>query len=377
MGGWCAPSGRAFHAGQGGLNRLGADARLRHDLRQSGELVISLTWDDVEEAQRELDNPARAVSAPWMSSTVRTDVAARLEDPRTTALWSNPLDLLTAILQDPDSDLWQKAAAAVAVALAGSHQDPSLPPCYVPADTLPAAIDSLGAGTPVPTTGPQDVLLLPCRTATGLPIILSVQDPTRPEHSVSAYLRLPDADTDVVRPGFAELWHDWLRWGNVLQMLGISPAHGSTPPREACAFTASTPTILESPPESATVAPAHGTRAEEPETPPPPGPGGTEDAGQAAAWEEVLDLVSSKLRLCTEALRRRGARLPLVGEEVGDDRVSWPIELLWDDEHLAVVVDADPERDDYLQARGFTVLNALDAADRATDLIMAHLAGEK
>ena len=121
----------------------------------------------------------------------------------------------------------------------------------------------------------------------------------------------------------------------------------------------------------------HGTRAEEPETPPPPGPGGTEDAGQAAAWEEVLDLVSSKLRLCTEALRHRGARLPLVGEEVGDDRVSWPIELLWDDEHLAVVVDADPERDDYLQARGFTVLNALDAADHATDLIMAHLAGEK
>ena len=369
--------GRAFHAGQGGLNRLGADARLRHGLRQSGELVISLTWDDVEEAQRELDNPARAVSASWMSSTVRTDVAARLEDPRTTALWSNPLDLLTAILQDPDSDLWQKAAVAVAVALAGSHQDPSLPPCYVPADALPAAIDSLGAGTPVPTTGPQDVLLLPCRTATGLPIILSVQDPTCPEHSVSAYLRLPDADTDVVRPGFAELWHDWLRWGNVLQMLGISPAHGSTPPREACAFTASTPTILEAPPESATVAPAHGTRAEEPETPPPPGPGGTEDAGQAAAWEEVLDLVSSKLRLCTEALRHRGARLPLVGEEVGDDRVSWPIELLWDDEHLAVVVDAAPERDDYLQARGFTVLNALDAADRATDLIMAHLAGEK
>ena len=204
-----------------------------------------------------------------------------------------------------------------------------------------------------------------------------MQDPTRPEHSVSAYLRLPDADTDVVRPGFAELWHDWLRWGNVLQMLGISPAHGPTPPREACAFTASTPTILEAPPVPATVAPAHGTRAEEPETPPPPGPGGTEDAGQAAAWEEVLDLVSSKLRLCTEALRHRGARLPLVGEEVGDDRVSWPIELLWDDERLAVVVDADPERDDYLQARGFTVLNALDAADRATDLIMAHLAGEK
>lgn len=66
-----------------------------------------------------------------------------------------------------------------------------------------------------------------------------------------------------------------------------------------------------------------------------------------------------------------------MGEEVGDDRVSWPIELLWDDERLAVVVDADPERDDYLRARGFTVLNALDAADRATDLIMAHLAGEK
>ncbi|TCN55923.1 hypothetical protein EV641_103270 [Rhodococcus sp. SMB37] len=62
-------------------------------------------------------------------------------------------------------------------------------------------------------------------------------------------------------------------------------------------------------------------------------------------WDEFftrLDLVASEARPLLSQLAEAGAPLPEIGAEVGD---GWVVEILWESLKLAILTDADSDRD--------------------------------
>ena len=87
--------------------------------------------------------------------------------------------------------------------------------------------------------------------------------------------------------------------------------------------------------------------------------------GLSQPWQSALDIVDAEARPLLAQLAERGAPVPTIGTEVGD---GWPLEVLWEDVKVAVVVTDDDERDTWLTARGYSVipLERADADELAT-----------
>jgi hypothetical protein len=74
------------------------------------------------------------------------------------------------------------------------------------------------------------------------------------------------------------------------------------------------------------------------------------------AWEHVQQLADASLAAVLLALATT-APTPQVGTDIGPAN-EWIVELVWGAERLAVVIDADIERDAWLVTDGWTVLDA-------------------
>ena len=74
------------------------------------------------------------------------------------------------------------------------------------------------------------------------------------------------------------------------------------------------------------------------------------------AWQQVQQLADASLATLLLALAPL-APTPHVGLDVGPAN-DWIVELAWETERVAVVIDTDPERDAWLVADGWTVVDA-------------------
>lgn len=81
-------------------------------------------------------------------------------------------------------------------------------------------------------------------------------------------------------------------------------------------------------------------------------------------WDQTMILADATLGTLLAQIRELGFVAPVVGLEVGLG--GWPVECGWADERIAVVIDEDTERDDWLEAQGWRVVDARgDFSDEA------------
>jgi hypothetical protein len=83
-----------------------------------------------------------------------------------------------------------------------------------------------------------------------------------------------------------------------------------------------------------------------------------------SGWAEVMRFTDGSLEDLIIELARREASIPEPGVEVGPDQSVWQVELAWPAEKVAVVIDADPQRDAWLCAHSWNVMKI----DKATSV---------
>jgi hypothetical protein len=80
-------------------------------------------------------------------------------------------------------------------------------------------------------------------------------------------------------------------------------------------------------------------------------------------WDIARTEASANLQPLLMTLREAGAPAPTVGQDIGEPAIASNVELVWDDEKLAVTLDHEPEEVAALSEAGWTVIEWDDAQD--------------
>ncbi|WP_235487028.1 hypothetical protein, partial [Frankia sp. AvcI1] len=160
---------------------------------------------------------------------------------------------------------------------------------------------------------------------------------------------LDDRDEVVGGTDHRAAWMDWLRWANLAQFLP-RPRSDSVASRQFADFV----TVREADTYDPSLHPLAVAPRSEPGL-----------AVLPAGWEPVLDLVDPTLRPLALLLVRGRPELavPEPGWEVGPDNAAWQLELAWPDDRVAVVLDAEPARDAWLDAGGWLIVTWQEGTD--------------
>lgn len=364
--------GQRYHADIGDTNRTADDARKRAGLRADGELVWSLTWEDVESALGRVRGTRTGEDPTWLPAPMRDVIAKYLpgDSAKVSALSGGPLELLTAILLDPDDPFWGRAPTAVAMSLMRQrkHGDPK--PVQVIHSRLRATLDSLVhqsldlASVPVSAGSGADVLVAPMRAPSDLPVwALSPTLSTEIDSRFGVVTVLDDRDGVSGGEAHVSRWRDWLRLSNILQMLVVTPDGGLHAGRFFGAWTARSLDSFENQDlplshlgEETGVAASGAARVVHDEVgAPAPAPSEVGDA----EWDAALELCVAASRATLEDVRAEGLPAPVVGEEFEAGSMLWPIEAQWDTGSALVALNEapDPERDHALADAGYEVVD--------------------
>lgn len=331
--------GQKFHASP--ENNITHDDAVKRDaLRHDGKRVWSITWNDL---QAFASDKTKAAVPDLVHQQVQNTASDAIQDVRLKTLWLNPIDMLIEYLSDPGSDLWSSGALATVHGLVsppGKHGVES--PILTNAASLTTVLQESLAGA-VPESEPNGALVVVPRVGrSGFPLFICA-DPVEFEPTTGVLAVLDDRDTEVGGPKHAEQWRDWLRWSNILQFLTV-PRHGeSMPLRMAEIWTRKSADAFAGVHVPLSVT---GTV--------------TTDVGFAIPeeWNEVLQYSDTSLASLVALLARRGAAVPEPGIEVGPESSVWQVELAWPAVKVAVVVDNEPDREAWLAAEGWKVVNA-------------------
>ena len=362
--------GKEFHASVDN-NRTDDDALKRDALRADGYRVWSITWDDVAHFEALLDADVRVPTFPALippkvqQSALGAMTGGTAGASACAAMWDNPVPLLLDYLRAPDSSLWEESAIVLTLMLlkATGVQPWEVSPRRLHAELLaaarglglPAGDHSRGLRSSQAASRLWCAPLHPCSEAEhGLSLVVygvRAQD-LRP--SLSALVYLDDDESVVGSPAHAAAWRDWLHWANVLQFLPLPLPDVPAVQRTLAVWTARSAALFEAQYLPLT-APASST------TPPQTLP---------AEWQEALAAAGASVHAVMLELARTDVDVPEVGHEVNDG--EWLVELSWPSVRVAVVIDVNPERDSWLAADGWLVLDG--ERDEATDEIRAGLA---
>ena len=282
-------------------------------------LVWAVTHADLDAFEAVLDG--RAPHEPgWVSTSVLEKVhgygtqLCRAGDVPASAVVGDPLSVLTAYLVAPAPERWSTAARCVAFALAASGQ---ADPASVSAASVPAALPILARTAMdghTPTLPVGSAQLLGVRTPSGA--VLAVEP--RGVGAVQAVLAVDDRDGVVGSTGYRETWRDWLALGNILQLL------------EPGSFTSLGRGLL----------PTEVSRVE--------------TITISVTWQQLVDAFDGAMARLARRLAEAGIAEPEAGLELADG--EYVIDLAWPAVRVAVVQDADDERDRWLRAEKWTVL---------------------
>lgn len=330
--------GRAFHASVE-TNRAADDARKRCALRDHGYRVWSLTWDDVDDFGRILDGH-QAKQDPLVDIAVGNSTRAAVADRRGSLLWGNPVLALLAYLQSPGAAVWEDATVHTCLGLLSATAHAAAAPSRCAPSELVDALTSWARGKPV--MGTEDTVVIgSCAGLSGLQIAIVGSTDGDGLDSVGAVAVLDDRLSEVGGPTQDRQWRDWLRWSNLLQFLTL-PRHGHAMPlRMAESWTAdSLDSFRHRPVPLAHVSPA--VQAVKIDI-------------VSSGWSTVIEYTDTSLAGVGRSLATRGVPEPEAGGEVGDGAEVWQVEYSWPRERLAVVVDVDDARDEWLARHGWRV----------------------
>ncbi|HEU0088761.1 MAG TPA: DEAD/DEAH box helicase [Pseudonocardiaceae bacterium] len=347
--------GKAFHAAAG-ADRTADDARKRCALRDDGSRVWSVTWDDVEDFARILDGH-RSRQDELVSRAVRDAARHAVPDRRLPLLWGNPVPALLAYLRSPQDALWEQAAVHTCVGLLQAREHHSgeppggIPQCLAPT-LLPQALASWAARTPLPgSAGP--LLLVPCTGLSGLPIALVGNTDGDWREGLGVLVVLDDRPSEVGGAVHERQWREWLRWSNLLQFLTL-PRHGHTMPlRMAELWTTTSLDQFTARPVPLALATKTVPAATIDVVPPD--------------WTVVIEYTHECLADVGRMLAACGVAAPEAGGEVGGeaggDPEVWQVEYSWPQQRIAVVVDDDHARDEWLARCGWRVFRYQEGSE--------------
>ncbi|WEH18406.1 DEAD/DEAH box helicase [Streptomyces sp. VNUA24] len=350
--------GFAFHASER-VNRIADDAAKRAALRAEGILVWQLTWDDVKAWATAVGCAVQGqkvrTSAPFLHSEGALGLARQIHqslvcearpDDTLDPVLRNPVETLLEFLADPDRAKWARRAAGLLGGFGAMAR-----PQPVDREEIGRALPDILRGAALPAA-PQatEAVAFDARTP-GQARITGLLD-RRPEPRTGqpgmrawSVLAVLDDRTDAVADeDHRNRWADWLRWSNLLQFLQFS-ASDELP----CSFhqVAVSTSDQVDPHTVALLTSALPTEGGAPQPLPP-------------RWGEALEWASSKVEDVLLALveEARGGRIdvPEVGFEYGDQALL--AELAWEDEKVAIFIDADEERDAAFEREGWYVAQA-------------------
>ncbi|MFB7859033.1 DEAD/DEAH box helicase [Rhodococcus qingshengii] len=333
--------GAKFHASVE-HNRTDDDAVKRDALRRDGRRVWSISWDDV---QAFISNSLKAAVPDLVHQQIQNTASVGIDDPRLKLLWGNPIDFMIEYLADPDAAVWGDGAQGTVLAIVNPGRHGSDAPIMVKPGSFDASLNSFLGGTKADSESDGTVMLVPRTGLSGLPLIV-VADPADHVPTTGVLSVLDDRHTEVGGPEHAAQWREWLRWANVLQFLTLPRFGHQMPMRMVEIWTrrcvdplAQSHIPLSAPTQSATA----GKVAE-----------------LAPEWAVVRDYTDPVLAKLIEIMAAAAMDVPEAGAEVGPDQSIWQVELAWPAAKVAVVVDVDDDRDQWLAKDGWTVQTVED-----------------
>jgi uncharacterized protein DUF1998 len=339
--------GRRYHASTE-HNRTADDARKRDELRAAGYRVWAITWDDVVAFERALDGRSDDVE-PYVSPGVVAAVGEAVPDPRTRGCLVNPIGFLLDHLLDPGSDVWGRVAEETLLSVLGGRNG-GVVPALVPTTHAGAhhALLSLARGEALTEVGAVEVMIAPRHGTTGLPLFVVGEMSGDGRSALGVLALLDDSESVVGGPDHERRWREWLRWANLMQFL-TRPAHGEHHVRRMAAmWTSASLDWFEQ--ELLPIATASS-----------PSAGQVRIEAMSTGWQLALEYVDPAVHPIAAHLAAAKVPAPEVGTEVGQG--EWQVEFGWEDHLLAVVIDADADRDAWLIDQGWTVLRPEDQSE--------------
>ncbi|MEU6536854.1 Zn-binding domain-containing protein [Streptomyces sp. NPDC047000] len=374
--------GYAYHASPE-HNRLADDAGKRTRLRADGLRVFQVTYPDVKEWRRRVDDTGYAGAGPadpvWVPYDRTAQDRARAyyaatrgglpgELPET--VWVNPAELLLAYLRAPDARVWHHRAEAAVAGLVGT---PGARDTAVAPGAVGPAVEAALRGDP--SGGPKGPLrVLAVTDASGCRLVLAADVRRRPPVWTALTVLDDRASAVADEKRHQRRWRAWLYWSNLIQFLEHGGGDGaqltttlldgftadvltvtggagwlSSTGLAAASRTAPVPASEPGPVSpAATALPAVPAGASE-EAPRP----GTAVPERDGAWDAVLrylDPDEPGLAELAQALADAGVPAPEDGFELDDH--GWLAELAWPDARIGVVlaphaVDEGPDEPDH------------------------------
>ena len=297
------------------INRLADDAAKRGVLRESGRVVLAITWADLEAAEAGSVQPP-----PWLqaddSGPILESTGGALTSASLALVAGGPIDFLIGWIQDPQPAASERLANWLPLFLLSNAQARSV----IDDQDAGAAARALLEGDPLPAReGSEDWIW---RTATVA--LATVADPLTMAMTTALVI---DDRPEQLGEHQKDAWRQWLRLSNLLNL------------RTA-------PTVI-----TTVLQLSRGTSG------PALRPPGADDVPLTPGWQELYDNGTDAERRLIVALARTGLeQLPTQGEETADGialGLSWPL--------LHIVVDLHFDEGDRDQLSAGWTLVAPDA----------------
>ncbi|MGZ9883993.1 DEAD/DEAH box helicase [Rhodococcus ruber] len=329
-------------------NNTADDARKRDALRRDGRRVWSIAWDDV---QAFLSKSLKATVPPLIHQQMQNTASTGIDDQRLKAMWGNPIDFLIEYLADPDAGVWGAGADGTVLSIVNAGKHGSEAPIMLAPSALMVGLSSFLAGETPASDPAGSVMVVPRVGLSGLPLVI-VADPNDHVSTLGVLCVLDDRASEVGGPAHVARWRDWLRWSNVLQFL-TRPRFGHDLPMRMVEIW----TRRSDGPFAGALIPLAGS-----------GLGKISDTAieLSPEWLLVRDYTDPVLARLIEIMAQEGVDVPEAGSEVGPEESVWQVELAWPDTKVAIVVDRDADRDEWLEKNGWTVASAEGAFEPDT-----------
>lgn len=302
--------GWAFHASPA-HNRIADDTHKRQVLRDAGNIVMAVTWEDLE---HEVVPPSWWDAA--VASVVRTNPAADLDSSTAELPKGSSIDQIVAWIDKPNPEQWQRLADWLPMFLVASATQCKVPEAADLGAATLGAIDGATFGESGATAwhwrNGAVALVARSRSMTDVDVALVVDD-----------------RTEVLGQEHRAQWRDWLRLSNLLN--------------------------LRVRPTTITCRSLVGTAAGAVSADQGPVPDG---------WADVFEFATPEERIRLLLAAERGLAKPVLGHETSD---GISIDIAWPDSRVGLIIDVDAETADELQAAGWQVASDLDDIVAALD----------
>lgn len=319
--------GKEFHASKQ-HNRTADDARKRTALRDNDYRVISLTFADVQDWAVHLSG-ARGDADNLVDAATAAVILGLESDPLVSKLWAPAVDLLTALLDDPDAKAWGRGAGQLVGKVATDRVEEQLE-----ADgSLKQIVATWGEHGQISASPETGLVVFQSTLRPGLPLLLLLETTNLSSIAMGAVVVLDDSPASVGSESHDKNWRAWLRWSNVLQFLGTGTVGWSEIwSRQSIESLFQRHLSFDIPTPDA-------------------------DVMWPAEWGVVLEFTDRKVEDLVKLLASEKTAIPEPGAEVGEGYQVWQVELAWPDRKIAVVIDDDTERDSWLMANGWSLVH--------------------